>query len=74
MKPTVLAGVLLVILGVAALAYQGFTYTDEKTVVELGPLEAQVETEETVPIPPIVGAAAVAGGLALVVVGSKGKS
>ena len=74
MKPTVLAGVLLVVLGVAALAYQGFTYTDQKTVVDLGPLEAQVETEETVPIPPIVGAAAVAGGLALVVGGSKGKS
>jgi len=71
MKPLVLIGILLVILGVTALVYQGFSYTEEETVIDVGPMEAKTETEETVPIPPVVGVVVVAGGLALVVVGLK---
>jgi hypothetical protein len=72
-KPTALAGIVLIILGVIALAYQGFTYTRRETVLDVGPIHATADKKETVPIPPIVGALAVAGGIALLIVGSKRK-
>ena len=59
----------LIVLGVAALAYQGFTYTTRETVVDLGPIHATADREKTVALPPILGIAAVAGGIALLVVG-----
>ena len=75
MKPAGIVGILLIILGVVALAYQGFTYTtrENKKVLDLGPLkvDATVETQKTVPLPPILGVAALAGGVVLVVMGSK---
>jgi hypothetical protein len=71
MKPLVLIGVILIVVGALALAYQGFTYTTTERVVELGPLKVDAEREKTVPLPPILGAVAVAGGLVLVLVGSR---
>lgn len=71
MKPTALAGIVLIILGVVALAYQGFSYTRREKVLDVGPIHATADKKETVAIPPIVGALAVAGGIALLVVGSK---
>jgi drug/metabolite transporter (DMT)-like permease len=71
MKPRMLAGVLLVVLGVLALAYQGFSYTREKKVIDLGPLQATTKTTEHVPLPPIVGALALVGGAVLICSGSK---
>lgn len=71
MKASVLIGVLLIILGIGALAYQGFSFTDREKVLDVGPLEATKETEKTVPIPPIVGIAALVGGVALVAVGAR---
>jgi hypothetical protein len=67
MRGAALAGVLLVVLGVLALAYQGITYTKQKKIVDLGPIQATAKTEKHIPIPPIVGAAAVLGGVALLV-------
>ena len=71
MKPMVLAGVLLIIGGVLALAYQGLSYTKEKKVLDLGPIEATTHTEETIPIPPVVGGVALLGGVILVAAGMK---
>lgn len=71
MKPTVLLGIALIVLGVIALAYQGITYTTREKVIELGPLKATVEKEKTIPLPPVLGAAALAGGIVLVIVGRK---
>jgi len=71
MKGTVLAGVLLVVLGVFALAYQGITYTKEKKVVDLGPIQATTKTEQRIPIPPVLGAAALTGGGGLVFAGRR---
>ncbi|MHB1858072.1 MAG: DUF3185 domain-containing protein [Acidobacteriaceae bacterium] len=71
MKGTVLAGILLAVLGCAALVYQGFTYTTHKTVFKLGPITANENEHHTVPLSPILGVAAVLGGLALVYVGRK---
>ena len=64
-------GVLLIVFGLAALAYQGFTYTSSEKVVDLGPLEVQKEETKTVPLPPIVGGLALAGGVVLLIASKK---
>jgi uncharacterized membrane protein YidH (DUF202 family) len=66
-----LVGVVLIILGVLALAYQGITYTTREKIIDLGPLEASVDKERSIPLPPIVGALALAGGVVLVIVGAR---
>jgi len=71
MKPVPLLAIVLIVLGVAALAYQGFTYTTRETVIDIGPIHATADREKTVPLPPILGIAAVAAGVALLVVGSR---
>jgi hypothetical protein len=71
MKSVTWTGIVLIALGVIALVYQGITYTTRETVIELGPLKAQVEKEKTIPLPPILGVLAVAGGVVLVVVGAR---
>ena len=71
MKPMTLAGVVLLVLGLVALAYQGFTYTSRETVVDLGPIQATAEKKRTVPIPPIAGGAAVIAGVVLLIAGQR---
>jgi hypothetical protein len=74
MKPIILVGILLVVVGGLALAYQGFTYTHQEKVLDLGPIHATREDHERVSIPPIVGGLALVGGIALLVVGGKKSS
>jgi len=69
MKNIALAGIALIVLGLAALVYQGITYTTRETVLDLGPIQATTERERTFPLPPVLGIAAVAGGVALLVAG-----
>lgn len=64
-------GIILIVLGILALAYQGFSYQKRETVVDLGPIHAEADRTHTVPIPPIIGAAAVVGGIALLVMGAR---
>ena len=71
MKPVTLVGIALIILGVLALAYQGITYTTREKVIDLGPLQASVDKKKSIPLPPIVGAVALAGGVVLVIVGAR---
>ena len=71
MKPVTLVGVALIILGVLALAYQGITYTTREKIIDLGPLKASVDKEKSIPLPPIVGALAIAGGVVLIIVGAR---
>lgn len=61
----------MIVLGLVALAYQGFTYTTRETVVDIGPIHATAERQKTVPLPPVFGIVAVAGGVALVFAGSR---
>jgi uncharacterized membrane protein YidH (DUF202 family) len=63
--------VVLIVLGVLALAYGGFTYTHEKKVVDLGPIQASKKETNTVPLPPILGVVAIIGGGILLVTGKK---
>jgi hypothetical protein len=67
-------GILLAVLGVLALVYQGFNYTHQKTVLDLGPIHATADDTEHVSLPPIIGVIALAGGIALVVMGAKQKA
>ena len=71
MKNTAMMGVLLVLLGLAALVYQGITYTTHETVLDLGPIQATKETTKTMPLPPLLGGAALLGGAFLIVLGAK---
>jgi hypothetical protein len=62
-------GIALIVLGVLALAYQGITYTTRENVIDVGPLKASVDKDKTIPLPPILGALTLAGGVVLVIVG-----
>jgi uncharacterized membrane protein YidH (DUF202 family) len=73
MRGTTILGIVLIVAGVLVLAYGGFSYTREKTVIDLGPIEANTRTRETVPIPPILGGAAIVGGVVLLAVGARRK-
>jgi uncharacterized membrane protein len=74
MKPMILVGILLIVLGALALTYQGFNYTHQEKVLDMGPIHATADKQERVSIPPIVGALVLAGGIALLVVGVRKKS
>lgn len=71
MRQITIVGVLLIVLGVVALAYQGVTYTTRETVIDLGPLHATADREKTIPLPPVLGIVAVAGGVALLIAGAR---
>lgn len=71
MRTSSMVGIVLIVLGVIALAYQGITYTTQKKVLDLGPIQATKEEHHTVPLPPIVGGVALIGGLVLLLAGNK---
>lgn len=71
MKLTAIVGVLLIVLGLAALAYQGITYTTRETVVDIGPVHATADRQKTIPLPPVLGIVALVGGVVLVVAGAR---
>jgi drug/metabolite transporter (DMT)-like permease len=71
MKPAVIVGVILIVLGAVALAYQGITYTSQEKVVDLGPLKVEAKKEKTIPLPPVLGALLLVGGVVLVAVSAR---
>jgi hypothetical protein len=73
MKPIMWAGIVLVVLGTLALAYQGINYTRKKDVIDLGSLHVTTETQERIPIPPVLGGVALVGGIALLAIGARKK-
>jgi hypothetical protein len=64
-----LVGIALIVLGVLALAYQGFTYTVPKKAVDVGPVHVTKDEKHTVPLPPILGALSLIGGIAVLMMG-----
>jgi hypothetical protein len=66
-----LIGILLIVFGVAALAMGGINYTTREKVIDIGPIQATAEKHKSIPLSPIVGIASLAGGIALVVAGSR---
>lgn len=64
-------GILLIVIGIASFAYEGINYTTKEKVVDIGPIEVSADKTRTLPLGPIVGVAALAGGIALLVFGSR---
>ena len=71
MTTTRIVAIVLIAIGIIALAYQGITYTTKEKIIDLGPIQATQTTQKTIPIPPILGGLALAGGVVLLVVGKK---
>jgi len=71
MRTNRLLAILLIAVGIAAFAYQGITYTTREKSVDLGPIHVMTEKTRIIPLPPIVGAIALVGGSALLVMGRK---
>ncbi len=63
--------IVLIAIGVVSLAYQGITYTTREKILDLGPIKATADKEQTIPLPPILGGLALAGGVVLLVVGAR---
>lgn len=71
MKSSGFVGIALIVLGLAALAYQRINYTSRDTVIDIGPVHATAERHHTLALPPVVGAVSVVGGVILLVVGMR---
>ena len=69
MRPMVLLGIILLVVGGLALAYQGFTYTTREKVIDVGPVHVTAEREKTIPLQPLIGALALGSGLVLMLAG-----
>ena len=74
MKPLVWGGILFIVLGGFALAYQGFNYTRQEKVLDVGPIHATAERHEHVYISPILGGLAFMGGIVMLIAGIRQKS
>ncbi len=72
MSGRTILGVALIAIGLLALAYQGFSYTTQKKVVDIGPIQATKEEHHTIPLPPILGALALLSGVVVVVADKRG--
>ncbi len=70
-NPITLVGIALILLGIVAFGYQGITYTSREKIIDLGPIQATADTKKTIPLSPLVGGAALVGGIVLVMVGAK---
>jgi len=73
MKLITLVGILLTVIGVISLIYQGVPFTTREKVIEFGPLQAYREKNKTIPLRPIIGVLAIAGVILLIVAGVRKK-
>ena len=73
-KSITLVGIALILLGIVAFAYQGISYTSREKIIDVGPLQASVDTKKTIPLSPLLGGLVLVGGIVLVVVGAKKSS
>ena len=71
MKPIMIIGLVLIVLGIGALAYQGITYTTREKIFDIGSIQASADVQKTIPLSPILGGLSLVGGIVLVVIGRK---
>lgn len=66
-----IVGIILIVLGIVALVFQGISYTKREKVIDIGPIHATTEQKKTIPLPPVLGGIALVGGIVLLVAGRK---
>jgi len=71
MKPAGIVGIILIVIGVIAFAYGGFTYTTREKVIDAGPLQVSADKEHRVPFSPVLGGICLVGGIVLVAISSR---
>ena len=71
MKPIMIIGLVLIVLGIGALAYKGITYTTRERIFDIGSIQASADVQKTVPLSPILGGLSLVGGIVLVIMGRK---
>ncbi len=71
MKPAGIVGIILIAIGIIALAYGGFSYTKREKVIDAGPLQVSADRQKTIPFPPILGGICLVGGIILVLAGNR---
>lgn len=71
MKPIGIVGLILIVIGIVALAYGGFSYTKREKIIDAGPLQVSADRERTVPLPPILGGLCLVGGVVLLLAGNR---
>ena len=71
MKPVGIVGIILIAIGVIAMAWGGFTYTTREKVIDAGPLQVSADKEHRVPFSPVLGGICLVGGIVLVAIGNR---
>ena len=69
-----IAGMVLIVVGLVGILWGGFSWTREKTVVDVGPFKATTQERETIPFPPLAGAIALVAGVVLLVLPGRRKA
>jgi hypothetical protein len=71
MKLIMIIGIVLIVIGIGTFAYKGITYTTREKIIDMGPMHVSADTQETIPLSPILGGLALVGGVILVVIGRR---
>ena len=71
MKPLMLTGISLIMLGILGLSYNRISYTSKEKILDIGPIEATAEKEKSIPLPPLLGGLVLVAGIGLVAAGYK---
>ena len=66
-----LAAIVLIVLGVLALSYQGISYFTQEKLIDIGPLKLTASEKHTIPLPPILGGVALVAGIVLILADRK---
>lgn len=69
MKTATVAGIVLIVLGILSLGYQGITFTTQKKMADVGPVHATKDEKHTLPLPPVLGGLLLIGGVVLLISG-----
>jgi drug/metabolite transporter (DMT)-like permease len=69
----IIIGIVLIVLGIVGLVYQGFGYNTHKRIADVGPIHAERTEHHVVPLPPVLGAIALIGGIVVIASDRRGK-
>jgi hypothetical protein len=71
MKLIMIIGIVLIVIGIGTFAYKGITYTTREKIIDMGPMHVSADTQETIPLSPVLGGLSLVGGIVLVVIGRR---